>query len=205
MDRALPGRAAAKLTAAYHAVSAAHGRSAITVYDNAGCGNGSAELDPIAFTRAFVPPEVRDGLTYVLVSYYEADCNGIRPSARTWTDYFRALHAWYPNARLGFGEIGLDNPVTGTTMPTGKAMIGYYYGLPVHLPYYVGRLLLVVLRRGLPALRDQAVVAGAACRVRGRGGQPALISASEAVPGATSRGLKLAQTPPIHSRAWAKS
>ena len=55
---------AAKLTAAYHAVSAAHGRSAITVYDNTGCGDGSAELHLIAFTRAFVPPEVRDGLDH---------------------------------------------------------------------------------------------------------------------------------------------
>jgi hypothetical protein len=80
---------AAKLIAAYQEVSASHGRTALTLYYEAGCGNGSAELDPIAFTREFVPP-------------------------------------------------GMRNPVTSGTISTAKSMISYYYGLPVHLPYYAG-------------------------------------------------------------------
>jgi len=129
---------AAKLIAAYQDVSASHGRTALTLYYDAGCGNGPAELDPIAFSRQFVPAQVRNGLTYVFLSYYEGDCNGIRPSAGTWTAYFQALHTLYPNARLGFGEIGLDNPATSGTMSTATSMISYYYGLPVHLPYFAG-------------------------------------------------------------------
>jgi len=129
---------AAKLIAAYHDVSASGGRTALTLYYDAGCGNGPAELDPIAFTRKFVPSEVQNGLTYVFLSYYEPDCNGIRPSAGTWTSYFQALHVLYPNARLGFGEIGIRQPVTSGTMGTATSMINYYYGLPVHLPYYAG-------------------------------------------------------------------
>jgi hypothetical protein len=129
---------AAKLIAAYENVSARHGRTALTLYYDAGCGDGPAELDPIAFTRRFVPPQVRNGLTYVFLSYYEGDCNGIRPGVRTWTSYFRALHTLYSHARFGFGEIGMANPVTSGTISTAKSMIGYYYGLPIHLPYYAG-------------------------------------------------------------------
>jgi len=129
---------AAKLITAYKEVTARHGRTALTLYDDTGCGNGPGELDPITFTRAFVPPAVRGGLTYVFLSYYEGDCDGIRPGAGTWTAYFEALHAVYPRARLGFGEIGLDHPVTRQTMSTAKSMLSYYYGLPVHLPYYAG-------------------------------------------------------------------
>ena len=129
---------AAKLITAYQEVTARHGRTALTLYYNAGCGDGPAELDPITFTRKFVPPAVAAGLTYVFLSYYEGDCDGIRPSAGTWTAYFQALHALYPRAQLGFGEIGLSQPVTSGTMNTAKSMLTYYYGLPIHLPYYAG-------------------------------------------------------------------
>ena len=129
---------AAKLITAYQEVTARHGRTALTLYYDAGCGNGPAELDPITFTRAFVPPKVSNGLTYVFLSYYEGDCDGIRPSAATWTAYFEALHTLYPRALLGFGEIGLDQPVTSRTMSTAKSVLTHYYRLPIHLPYYVG-------------------------------------------------------------------
>jgi hypothetical protein len=128
----------AKLAVAYRDVSALGRRTALTLYDNLGCGDGAAELDPIAFTRKFVPWKVRNGLSYVFLSYYEADCNSVRPSAGSWTAYFKALHTLYPHARLGFGVIGLDDPVTSKTISAAKSIIGYYYGLPIHLPYYVG-------------------------------------------------------------------
>jgi len=128
----------AKLSVAYRDVSALGRRTALTLYYNRGCGDGAAELDPIAFTRKYVPPEVRNGLTYVFLSYYEGNCKSIRPSATAWTAHFKALHALYPHARLGFGEIGMNNPVTSKTINTAKSMISYYYGLPIHLPYYAG-------------------------------------------------------------------
>ena len=128
----------AKLTVAYRDVSAQGRRAALTLYYNRGCGDGPAELGPVAFTRNFVPRKVRNGLAYVFLSYYQGGCQGARPSARTWTAYFRALHALYPHARLGFGEIGLGSPATRKTISTAKSMIGYYYGLRIHLPYYAG-------------------------------------------------------------------
>lgn len=129
---------AAKLAAAYHQVAARHLRTALTLYYNAGCGDGPAELDPLAFSRRYVPRAVRDGLAYVLLSYYEDACAGRRPSARAWTAYFRALHTLYPRARLGFGEIGLPGPVTPRTMRAARSLIRYYYGLRIRLPYYTG-------------------------------------------------------------------
>jgi hypothetical protein len=128
----------AKLTEAYNDVSAAGKSSALTLYYNVGCGDGSSELSPLAFSSKYVPASVRDGLSYVLLSYYEDDCNSIRPSAATWTAYFRQLHALYPNAKLGFGEVGLNNPVQSKTLTSAESMIPYYYGLSINLPYYAG-------------------------------------------------------------------
>ena len=88
----------AKLTGAYRQVSGQGGRTALTLYHNAGCGGETAELDPIAFSRTYVPPAMRSGLDYVLLSYYEDACQGIRPTAAAWTAYFRQLHALYPHA-----------------------------------------------------------------------------------------------------------
>lgn len=128
----------AKLEAAYTEVAARHLRSALTLYYNSGCGDGPDELSPLAFSRRYVPAEVRAGLSYVFLSYYEDDCGGIRPSAEDWTRYFRSLHAVYPHARLGFGEIGLANPVTAPTTAAARSLIRHYYGLSVPLPYFAG-------------------------------------------------------------------
>lgn len=128
----------AKLTEAYRAVAARHYRTAMTLFYDAGCGNGSQELDPIAFTRKYVPATVREGLNYVLLSYFEDYCHGIRPSVAQWTSYFKRLHSLYPHARLGFGEIGLRNPATTQTVATARTLISHYYGLKINLPYYIG-------------------------------------------------------------------
>lgn len=128
----------AKLTSAYNDVTAVGRRTALTLYYNAGCGDGPAELSPLAFSRVYVPPVVRNGLDYVLLSYYEDDCKDIRPPAGTWRAYFQQLHVLYPHALLGFGEIGMNNPATPTTLSAARSLIRHYYGLALKLPYYVG-------------------------------------------------------------------
>jgi hypothetical protein len=129
---------ARKLTAAYREVTGTKGRTALTLYYNARCGDGAAELSPLAFSRRYVPRHIRNGLAYVFLSYYERSCHGIRPSVRTWRNYFRKLHALYPHARLGFGEIGLSRPVSRHTVAAARSLISYYYRLRIRLPYYVG-------------------------------------------------------------------
>jgi len=128
----------AKLVTAYRDVAGAGKPTALTLYYNIGCGDGPAELDPVAFTRRYVPRAVRDGLDYVLLSYYEDSCGGVRPSAAAWTAYFQRLHTLYPHALLGFGEIGITDPVTARTLGPAESLARHYYGLTVKLPYYIG-------------------------------------------------------------------
>jgi hypothetical protein len=129
---------AAKLETAYRLAAARHQRTALTLYYNVGCGDGPGGLDPLEFSRRYVHESVRDGLRYVFLSYYEDQCGGARPSVAAWTRYFTQLHALYPRAQPGFGEIGMAHPVTPRTTAAAKALIGRYYGLPIRLPYYAG-------------------------------------------------------------------
>ena len=127
----------AKIYDAWQQVHAAGKRTELTLWYDAGCGNGPTELDPIAFTNQYVPADMRYGLDYVTLSYYETQCNNIRPSAATLTRFFNQLHSLYPNAKLGFGEIGLPNKV-GSNIAVAEAMINYYYGLNITTPGYIG-------------------------------------------------------------------
>ncbi|MGI8578444.1 MAG: hypothetical protein ACR2KG_11145 [Nocardioidaceae bacterium] len=131
-------KVADRMIEAYDGVSRYGLRTALTLYYNVGCGDGPKELSPIAFTKRYVPQSMRDELDYVLLSYYESDCHGSRPSAAAWTAYFQRLHALYPNALLGFGEIGMNHPATAQTLPAARSLIRHYYGLDITYPYFIG-------------------------------------------------------------------
>ena len=55
-----------------------------------------------------------------------------------WTAYFAQLHTLYPNALLGFGEVGMDNPATPVDAAAARSVMAYDYGLRITLPYSVG-------------------------------------------------------------------
>ena len=49
------------------------------------------------------------------------------------------IHKLYPNATVGFGELGLPKPVTSATLASAQAIVDYYYRLGnLDLSYYVG-------------------------------------------------------------------
>jgi hypothetical protein len=133
----------AKLAEAYNLVSAAGYQTALTLYANYGGEDGASELSPEAFS-AQVPAYIRNGLDYVLLSYYEEDNGFLRPTAAQWGAHFAALRALYPNAWQGFGEIGTDTAVAdGGSAPNAESICTYYYGLAptvggTLLPYYCG-------------------------------------------------------------------
>lgn len=129
---------ASMVTDAYDQVVAAGGRTALTLYYNIGCGDGASELDPITYSDQYLSASVRDGLDYVLLSYYQTQCNNQVLSASTVTSYVEQLHTVFPNALLGFGEVGLPNPVTSSTQAEAISIIDHYYTLGVNLPYYIG-------------------------------------------------------------------
>jgi hypothetical protein len=132
----------AKLAEAYDAVAAAGAASALTLYANnfgpGNCGDGTSELTPVQFTQQYVPARVAAGLSYVWLSYYPTQCGGVEPSAATVAAYLVQLHALYPAAQLGFGELGLPNPATSRTLASAKQIMAWGYGLNPGLGYYVG-------------------------------------------------------------------
>ena len=132
-----PRRAvAAKVSAAYRIVHAAERRTALTLFYNHHCGDGG-ELGPIAWSRRYLSRSERRGLDYALLSYYEDSCHHRRPSRAEWRSYFGKLHALFPHAKLGFGEIGMAHPATPHTHAQAVSLIRHYYRLRLGLPYYV--------------------------------------------------------------------
>lgn len=136
---------AAKLTEAWRDVAAANGTSALTLYENAfgpeHCGDGPGELTPVQFSERWVPAEVADGLDYVLLSYYPTQCGGRLPNEAEVAQQLRELHALYPNAQLGFGEVGLPRPTSTRTRAQAEAIMRWAYSLNpggVAGSYYVG-------------------------------------------------------------------
>jgi hypothetical protein len=133
---------AAKLTEADRDVAAADGATALTLYENsfgpAHCGDGDAEPTPVQFTERYVPEEVADGLDYVLLSYYPTQCGGRMPADAEVAAELEALHALYPNAQLGFGEVGLPRHASKRTLAQAEAIMRWAYSLKPGLPYYAG-------------------------------------------------------------------
>jgi len=133
---------AAKLVESYEAVHAAGARSALTLYENAfgpeHCGDGETELTPVQFSERYVPPTVADGLDYVLLSYYPTQCGGRMPDSAEVASQLETLHALYPSAALGFGEVGMPHPASHHTQAEAEAIMRWAYSLQPALPYYVG-------------------------------------------------------------------
>jgi hypothetical protein len=133
---------AAKLVTAYQHVTAAGGKTALTLYANTfgpgHCGDGAAELTPVQFTKRYVPARVAHGLSYVFLSYYPANCGGRQPSAARLARSLRRLHARYPGATLGIGETGTPEPATPAALPAARRVMRWAYSLNPRLPYYAG-------------------------------------------------------------------
>jgi hypothetical protein len=133
---------AEKLSAAFDEVRAAGGRTALTLYANnfaaGNCGDGSGELTPVQFSQSYVPARVASGLDYVLLSYYPTQCGGREPSSAEVARALEALHAIYPNASLGFGEVGLPRRARRASLGKAEQIMRWAYSLNPGLPYYAG-------------------------------------------------------------------
>ena len=75
-------------------------RSALTLYYNQDCWANPAN-EMFTWTQAHVPDYMKQGLDYVLISYYEDDGNGLQPD---WMSVFQTLASMIPNSMIGFGE-----------------------------------------------------------------------------------------------------
>lgn len=117
----------AKMTGAYDIAKAQGKTTALTLYYNKDCwSNPNNEM--FKWTAANVPARMRQGLDYVLVSYYEEDCNGLKPD---WQTVFQQLSAMFPYSKVGFGE-------TGTTTTDKATYLTRYYTMQISVPNYIG-------------------------------------------------------------------
>jgi len=126
----------AKMTGAFDLVKAAGGHTELTLY---GCSDSGASYDMFNWTTANIPARMLTGLDYVLVSYYDGDC-GVPRAASEWPAVFEQLHQLFPNAGVGFGEVGSvdqNGNDLGTTSVAGP-IVQQYYGLKINVPSYVG-------------------------------------------------------------------
>ncbi len=117
-----------KMTAAFNAAKAKNKTTALTLYYNQDCWE-QPDHEMFTWAEANVPVDMKTSLDYVLVSFYEDDCNGIQPD---WPVVFQKVGEMFPNSKIGFGECG--------TVVAGQkaAYVDRYYRMKVDHPRYVG-------------------------------------------------------------------
>ena len=97
----------AKMYDAYMQVKQRGWKTALTLYYNGPLDEGSASCWASAdhqmfnWAQANIPSEMKQHLDYVLVSYYEDDCNGIQPN---WTSVFQQLAQMFPYSYIGLAR-----------------------------------------------------------------------------------------------------
>jgi hypothetical protein len=124
----------ADIVGAYDVISKAGARTALTLTYEPGCSGGPS-YDMWAWAARNIPPAMKQGLDYVLVSYYEEECNGYRPAPQDWDRIFGRLHAMFPHAQLGFGEVGTNQD---DSVGYKLAYLNRYYRLRINVPGYIG-------------------------------------------------------------------
>ena len=118
----------AKMEGAYDLVKSQSKTAALTLYYNQDCWSRKSN-EMFTWANANVPYRMKQGLDYVFISYYEEDCNGLKPD---WPTVFQKLSVMFPNSKIGFGEVG-------TSSRTKKAeYLTRYYDMKINVPKYVG-------------------------------------------------------------------
>ncbi len=118
----------AKMTQAYSIVKSRHKKAELTLYYNYNCWE-HASNEMFRWTLNNVPQNMRDSLDYVLVSYYEDDCNNYQPN---WQRVFDSLHVIFPHSKLGIGECGTSHA------NKKQEYIDRYYRMRITTPNYIG-------------------------------------------------------------------
>jgi hypothetical protein len=115
------------VAAAFDIVKNVGGKVAVTLYYNTDSkGNNCYENrqdDWRTWPLQFLSSAVRSGTDYALFSYYPyQDCPGLSPN---WKDDFLKLESMFPNALVGFGEIGTSS--TNAPWSVQSDLITTYY------------------------------------------------------------------------------
>lgn len=118
----------AKMNAAYSIVKSKNKKTALTLYYNYNCWEKPVN-EMFRWANTNINSQMKSGLDYVWVSYYEDDCNNYQPN---WQKVMDSLHVLFPNSKIGIGECG-------TIKSTKKAAyINRYYNMKITTKNYVG-------------------------------------------------------------------
>ncbi len=163
-----------KVRASFDVVHNAGGKTALTFFwegypDEANnCIDGPG-FDMFTWINNFLRDpaneRVRSGLDYVFISWYPQQCNNIKPD---WATIFAELARTFPQAKLGFGEIGTANPQNASRYEVD--LINEFYTLAKNIQFpenYVGGYFwwyfyeeMVVKTTGLLNTLNSAISAG---------------------------------------------
>ncbi|MFM8313841.1 MAG: hypothetical protein ACKOA8_06110 [Deltaproteobacteria bacterium] len=118
----------AKMSAAFDLVKAKNAKTALTLYYNPDCwAKPSHEM--FRWATQNIPDRMKTGLDYVLVSYYEEDCNNYQPD---WQNVMSRVAQLFPNSKVGIGECGTRDPAKKA------ALSKQYYSLKLNIPSFIG-------------------------------------------------------------------
>ena len=119
-----------KIEGAYSIVAGRGKTTALTFYYNKACYE-NPQNEMFTWINENVSDSLRQNLDYVLVSYYEDDCENTVLTNSEWQAVFDSLHTLFPNSKLGMGECG-------TQIPSKKAAYMHrYYGMELSTPGYI--------------------------------------------------------------------
>ncbi|ADV46072.1 immunoglobulin-like domain-containing protein [Nitratifractor salsuginis] len=126
---------AQKTIYAYNQAKSRGYKTALTLYYNDYSENDGCYDDPSEKMREWaqemLPQYLREGIDYLFVSYYEENCDGHKPTIEEWNQVFDDLGTLFPNAKLGFGEVG-------ATQGDKAGYLTRYYMLPITHERFVG-------------------------------------------------------------------
>ena len=114
-----------KMIDAYNIVKGAGKAAELTLYyePNPGCDTSlPAQYDPMTWVDANVPANMKTGMDYVLVSFYQDNCPSYTPD---WNTIFANINSRFPNAKLGIGEWGYSKAKPAKAALTTLIQEGY--------------------------------------------------------------------------------
>jgi len=121
-----------KMTEAYDYLKSQGKVTALTLYYNSPCHRPEAN-EMFAWANANVPTRMKNGLDYLLVSYYEVDCNGYKPD---WQSVFNQIATMFPNSKLGISEFGWSE--TKPSNAIVKDLIRRHYAVHPSVSKWIG-------------------------------------------------------------------
>jgi hypothetical protein len=121
-----------KMTEAYDYLKSQGKVTALTLYYNSPCHRPEAN-EMFAWANANVPTRMKNGLDYLLVSYYEVDCNGYKPD---WQSVFNQIATMFPNSKLGISEFGWSE--TKPSNAIVKDLIQRHYAVHPSVSKWIG-------------------------------------------------------------------